>query len=164
MGKVVTKRYALSKRVRAPFQFVYEWCSQFHDDYDMLSGIRINERDILENTERRIIYTTPREGRKYASGEVFVIYPDPPNAWELESIGGKNQSSYSGYFHVTRIGKEEQEEVSQIDIIFNVRYKDPTKIPVKTEFLQDLGESWGKIVQGLEADYRSISTSNAKGK
>jgi hypothetical protein len=142
-----THTYQVSKVINAPLKFVYDWCTDFREDDNQITGSR-TQRKILQMTKRRVIYisTYEREGRMMSG--VNIVTLRPPTAWNLDYVGeGEDET---GRYKLTRLGPRK----TRLNMIFTEKYK-VSDAPTKEEDKRVTDQTWDKYVAALEKDYSS---------
>jgi hypothetical protein len=137
--------YHISKMIKAPLKFVYNWCVDFREDDPEIWGSK-TRRIILQKTKRRVIYvSTHRRGGKTTSA-VRIVTLRPPNAWHLDLFGQENDEI--GDYHLTSLDPRK----TRLDITFKVKYK-IANAPTKEKDTEQTNEVWDKYVTALERDF-----------
>jgi len=142
-----THTYQVSKVIKAPLKFVYDWCTDFREDDNQITGSK-TQRKILQKTKRRVIYisTYDREGRMMSG--VNIVTLRPPKAWNLEYVG--EEEDEIGRYKLTRLGPSK----TRLDMTFTEKYK-INDAPTKEEDKSVTDQTWDKYVARLEMDYSS---------
>ena len=142
-----TKSHTLhvSKVIRAPVRFVYEWCTDYRESDPKISGSKARRR-ILLKTEHRVIYlSTYRSGGKSRSA-VNIVTLNPSKSWHLDFVGDDDDEA--GDYVLTRLGPQK----TRLDMTFDEHYK-TRKSPTKAQDLKQTNEVWDKYVAALEDEY-----------
>lgn len=135
----------VSKTISAPFKFVYNWCTDFREDDNKITGSK-TKRTILQKTKQRVIYiSTYRRGGRTKSA-VNIVTLRPPNAWHLDFAGQEGEEI--GDYRLTSLGPGK----TRLDMTFKERYK-IREAPTREEDTKDINEIWDKYVAALERDY-----------
>ncbi len=134
--------------MKAPFAFAYEWCTDFREDDNKITGSS-TQRNILEKTKDRVIYTSRyrEEGKNWMRASIVSL--KPPYSWHLDAIG--DQSNEVGDYLLSRIGPTE----TRLDMKFKVTYKAQKNIQTKAEWEKDASEFWDKLIARLEKDHNN---------
>ena len=142
-----THTYHVSKVIKAPLKFVYDWCTDFREDDNQITGSK-TQRKILQKTKRRAIYisTYEREGRVMSG--VNIVTLRPPTAWNLDYVG--EEEDEIGRYKLTRLGPSK----TRLDMTFTEKYK-INDAPTKEEDKSVTDQTWDKYVARLEMDYSS---------
>jgi hypothetical protein len=142
-----THTYQVSKVINAPLKFVYDWCTDFREDDNQITGSK-TQRKILQITKRRVIYisTYEREGRMMSG--VNMVTLRPPKAWNLDYVG--EEEDEIGRYKLTRLGPGK----TRLDMTFTEKYK-ISDAPTKEEDKSVTERTWDKYVAALEMDYSS---------
>ena len=142
-----THTYHVSKVIKAPLKFVYDWCTDFREDDNQITGSK-TQRKILQKTKRRAIYisTYEREGRVMSG--VNIVTLRPPTAWNLDYVG--EEEDEIGRYKLTRVGPSK----TRLDMTFTEKYK-INDAPTKEEDKSVTDQTWDKYVARLEMDYSS---------
>ena len=142
-----THSYHLSRVFNAPLKFVYEWCTDYREDDNQITGSK-TQRKILQKTTRRVIYLSAyeREGKMITG--VNIVTLQPPNGWTLEYLG--EEEDETGKYQLTRLGPRK----TRLDMTFTDKYK-ISNSPTKEEDKSHTDQIWAKYVARLEMDYSS---------
>lgn len=142
-----THTYRVSKIINAPMKFVYEWCTDYQEDDNQITGSK-TQRKILQKTKRRAIYISSygKEG-KVISG-VNIVILRPPKAWNLDYVG--EEEDEFGKYKLARVGPNK----TRLDMTFTEKYK-ISNAPSKSEDKNHTDKLWDKYVARLEMDYAS---------
>ena len=137
--------FHVSKVINAPLKFVYNWCVDFREDDNKITGSK-TKRIILQKTKQRVIYIfTYKRGGKTISG-VDIVTLRPPNAWHLDLAGQEDDEI--GDYRLTRFGPRK----TRLDMTFKEKYK-IANAPTKEEDTKQTNEIWDKYIAALERDY-----------
>lgn len=135
----------VSKIISAPLKFVYNWCTDFREDDNKITGSK-TKRTILQKMKRRVIYiSTYRRGGGTRSA-VNIVTLRPPRAWHLDFAGQEGEEI--GDYRLTSLGRRK----TRLDMTFKERYK-IREAPTREEDTEDINETWDKYVAALERDY-----------
>jgi hypothetical protein len=139
--------YRVTKTINAPLKFVYNWCTDYREDDNELTGSKAQFK-ILQKTSRRVIYlrTLQREGK--TSIAVKMVTLRPPKAWFLDQVGDDEDAT--GVYTLTRLGPKR----TRLDMKFAENYK-ITDAPTREQDKKQTGQMWDKYVTALEKDYIS---------
>ncbi len=141
----------VSKEINAPLRYVYEWCTDFHEDDPKITGSK-SKRRIVEKTKKRAVYVMIYEG---ADGKeklaVNYVTLKPPNAWSLEQFGEEDYET--GEYRLKSLGKNR----ARIDMVFKESWKNIAKIPTIEEQVEGTNRVWDRYVAALERDYKAES-------
>ena len=139
--------YRVTKTVNAPLKFVYEWCTDYREDDNQITGSKAQFR-ILQKTNRRVIYlrTHERDGKTMICVKMVTLRP--PKAWYLDQVG--EDEDVIGIYKITRMGPEK----TRLDMTFTEKYK-ISDAPTKEEDRKNTDQMWDKYVAALEEDYAS---------
>src|SRR5208337_4078536 len=139
--------YRVTKTVNAPLKFVYEWCTDYREDDNQITGSKAQFR-ILQKTNRRVIYlrTHERDGKTMICVKMVTLRP--PKAWYLDQVG--EDEDVIGIYKITRMGPEK----IRLDMTFTEKYK-ISDAPTKEEDRKNTDQMWDKYVAALEEDYAS---------
>ena len=144
--KRITKgTYRISKIINAPLRFVYDWCTDFREDDYKMTGSK-SRRTFLERSRRLVVYAV-----RYPSGGgtklgVNIVTLRPPRGWHLDSYG--EEDNEFGDYRLTKLGPRR----TRLDMVFTEHWK-IAKVPLKAEYLKDIGRIWDKYAAALEKDY-----------
>ena len=144
-----TKRhtYRVTKTINAPLKFVYDWCTDYREDDNQITGSKAQFR-ILQKTNRRVIYLRTFEQDGKAMTGVKMVALRPPKAWYLDQVGEDEDAI--GIYKLTRVGPEK----TKLNMTFTEKYK-ISDAPTKEEDRNQTDQMWDKYVAALEEDYAS---------
>ena len=135
------------KTIKAPLKFVYNWCTDYREDDNELTGSKAQFR-ILQKTSRRVIYlrTLERDGKTMIGVKMVTLRP--PRAWYLDQVGDDEDAI--GVYRLTRA----EPEKTRLDMKFTEKYK-ISGAPTKEQDRKETDQMWDKYVAALEKDYAS---------
>jgi hypothetical protein len=142
-----THTYQVSKVINAPLKFVYDWCTDFREDDNQITGSK-TQRKILQKTKHRVIYISTHEGEGKMMSGVNIVTLRPPKARYLEHVG--EEEDEIGSYKLTRLGPGK----TRLDMTFTDKYK-ISDAPTKEEDKNHTDQMWGRFVAALETDYSS---------
>lgn len=142
-----THTYQVSKIINAPPKYVYDWCTDFREDDNQITGSK-TERKILQKTKRRVIYISIYERKGKMMSGVNMVTLRPPKAWYLEYVG--EEEDEIGSYRLTRLGPSK----TRFDMTFTEKYK-ISDAPTKEEDKRHTDQMWDKFVAALEIGYSS---------
>jgi len=139
--------YRVMKTIKAPLKFVYNWCTDYREDDNELTGSKAQFK-ILQKTSRRVIYlrTLERDGKTMIGVKMVTLRP--PKAWYLDQVGDDEDAI--GVYRLTRAEPEE----TRLDMKFTEKYK-ISGAPTKEQDRKETDQMWDKYVAALEKDYAS---------
>jgi len=137
--------YRVKKTFKAPPKFVYDWCTDYREDDNLITGSKAQLK-ILQKTKRRVIYvrTYERDGKTMIGVKMVTLRP--PKAWYLDQVG--EDEDVIGIYKLTRVGPEK----TRLDMTFTEKYK-ISDAPTKEEDRNHTDQMWAKYVAALEKDY-----------
>jgi hypothetical protein len=141
-----THTIRVSRVIKAPLRFVYNWCTDFREDDNKLTGSK-NRRKILQKNKRRVVYVTtyfPKPNKIRIGVNLVTLHP--PNSWHLDFIGEEDYEE--GDYHLTRLGSKK----TRLDMRFREQYR-VRNVPSAAEDKKGTEELWDKYVAALERDY-----------
>ena len=139
--------YRVKKTVNAPLKFVYNWCTDYREDDNQITG-SVTRFKILQKTNRRVIYLRTRKQHGKTVIGVKMVTLRPPKAWYLDQVG--EDEDVTAVYRLTRIGSER----TKLDMTFTEKYK-VSKAPTKEQDRKETDQMWDKYVAALEKDYAS---------
>jgi hypothetical protein len=139
--------YRVMKTINAPLKFVYNWCTDYREDDNELTGSKAQFK-ILQKTSRRVIYlrTLERDGKTLTAVKMVTL--QPPKAWYLDQVGEDEDAI--GIYKLTRAGAER----TKLNMKFTEKYK-VSDVPTKEQDRRQTDQMWDKYVAALEKDYGS---------
>ena len=139
--------YRVTKTINAPLKFVYDWCTDYREDDNQLTGSKVQFK-ILQKTNRRVIYLRTSRRNRIAMISVKIVTLRPPKSWHLDQVG--EDEDVTGIYELTRSGSGR----TRLDMTFTEKYK-ISDAPTKEEDKKSTDEMWDKYVAALEKDYTS---------
>ncbi len=140
-----THIYAVMKVINAPLRFVYDWCTDYREDDNQITGSK-TQRKILQKTKRRAIYVSTYERDGKTKIGVNIVKLMPPKAWYLEYVG--EEEDETGWYKLTRLGPHK----TRLQMKFTEKYK-INNTPTKEEDRNHTDQLWDKYVARLETEY-----------
>ena len=137
----------VSKVIEAPLNFVYNWCTDFREDDNKITGSK-TKRIILQNNKQRVIYISTYKVRGKTFSGVNIVTLRPPNAWHLDFAGQEDDEI--GEYRLTRITPRK----TRLNMTFKIKYKIANP-PTKREDTKSTSKFWDKYVAAVEKDYAS---------
>jgi len=144
-NRITSHTFRGSKTINAPLQFVYDWCTDFREDDNKITGSKA-QRKILEKTRQRVIYTSNYKSHGKPRNAVNIVSLRPPSAWHLDYLGDEDDET--GDYRLKRLGPKR----TRLDMVFTEKYK-IHNAPTKAQDLKHTNEVWDKCVAALEKDY-----------
>ena len=135
----------VSKIISAPLGFVYNWCTDFREDDNKITGSKTG-RIILQKTKRRVVYISAYRSSGRSRYGANIVTLRPPNAWHLDYAG--QEGDEIGHYRLTRLGPAR----TRLDMTFREKYK-IRDTPTKKEDAKQTSEIWDRYVVALERDY-----------
>lgn len=139
--------YRVTKIINAPLKFVYDWCTDYREDDNLITGSEAQFK-ILQKTDRRVIYLRTYERNGMTMIGVKMVRLRPPNAWHLDQVG--EDEDVIGIYKLTRV----ESERTRLDMRLTEKYKIGAT-PTKEEDRKITDQMWDKYVAALEKDYIS---------
>jgi hypothetical protein len=140
-----THSFRISKIIRAPLAFVYEWCTDFRESDSRITGSKV-KRKILLKTGRLVMYTSSYRSRGKPMIGVNIVSLRPPKRWHLDFLGDEDDET--GHYHLTRLGHGR----TRLDMSFTEHYR-IRRAPTKAQDMKHTNEIWDKYVSALEKEY-----------
>lgn len=144
-SRIISHTFRVSKTINAPLPVVYDWCTDFREDDNKITGGKA-QRKILEKTKQRVTYTSKYKSHGKPRSGVNIVLLRPPNAWHLDYLGDEDDET--GDYRLARLGPKR----TRLDMVFRERYKIPNA-PTKADDVKHTNEVWDKYVAALEKDY-----------
>ena len=135
----------VSKIINAPVRFVYNWCIDFREDDNKISGSK-TRRIIMQKTKRRVVYISAFRWARNPMFGVNMVTLRPPNRWHLDYVG--EEADEVGDYRLTRLGRGR----TRLDMTFKEKYK-IRGAPTRKEDMNQTNEIWDRYVAALERDY-----------
>jgi hypothetical protein len=140
-----THTYHVVKVINAPLRFVYDWCTDYREDDNQITGSKA-QRKILQKTKRRAIYVSTYERDGKTKIGVNIVKLTSPKAWYLEYVG--EEEDETGRYKLTSVGPRK----TRLQMSFTEKYK-INNAPTKEEDRKHVDELWDKYVARLEMEY-----------
>jgi hypothetical protein len=141
--------YVVTVKIRAPRQFVFEWCTDYTTNDGSISREGY-ERRILDRSSQTIVLEDLYDTRK---GWIWIrrtIRLMSPRGWHADSIGSDRALSVD--YSLTEIAGK----VTELRILARRRpYGIGTANPPKPVWERAVARNWSRFAKKLEADYRS---------
>jgi hypothetical protein len=151
-NQMTTCTYRVTKMINAPLRFVFNWCTDYREDDNGITGSK-TKRTILEKTKRRAVYMVQYpEGKQIKIGFNLVTL-NAPRSWHLNYFG-EDDDEIADYA-LARLGPQR----TRLDMVFTEKWK-IREIPEKPAYIKHISEIWDKYVAALERDY--AKTTNPK--
>ena len=141
----VSRTIHVSKIIKAPVGFVYNWCIDFREDDSKISGSK-TRRIVLQKTKRRSVYISAFTWAGRSRYGVNVVTLRPPNRWHLDYVG--EEADEIGDYRLTKLGPGR----TRLDMTFKEKYK-IRGAPTRKEEMKHTNEIWDRYVAALERDY-----------
>jgi hypothetical protein len=135
----------VSKIIRAPIRFVFDWCTDYRESDPKITGTK-SRRKILSRKENRVVYLSQYRMHGKPRSAVIVVTLYPHEAWHLDFIGDDDEEV--GEYVLKRLGPRK----TRLDMTFLERYT-MRGAPSKTQDIKATHEVWDKYVAALERDY-----------
>ena len=142
-----THHAQVTKTIKAPIKYVYEWCTDFRSDDGKLSSSKPRHEVIHVGSNRvvRIISrVTPIESPTVVVELVRLI---PPDAWHKEQIGVTDLDAVD--YKLARLGPGR----TRVTLSLTERWM-TRKHPTRSQWVRDANRFWDNLVAALEEDYR----------
>ena len=138
--------FEVTKLIRAPLKFVFEWCTDFReDDSEILMGSN-NKIQIVEKNESQVIRLVESATKFGVIKNRQVITLNPPNKWHVERVG--DESNMSGDYELT-----ESNSHTNLKMKFRTEYNMPEFVQTTEKRRERFGMMWDNIIKALENDY-----------
>ena len=143
---MVKSRYGhVSKAIKAPLGFVYDWCTDYREnDWDIFGG-NTREKILLKN-KHRVVYVQNYKKQGEPKSVVEVVTLHPPKAWHLDSIG--DDSGEVCDYTLTSLGPQK----TRLELKYRVDYN-VGKAPTEAQIVALTHRVWDKFIPLLERDY-----------
>ena len=138
--------------VRAPLEYVYDWCTDYRTDDARREGARFVRR-IRERTARRVVFEALADDAAGGNWSRVVVDRAPPDAWHAERRGNRREVSVD--YRLARRGPGS----TRLTIRLRRRSLVPERPrPSVAERRSAFRELWARLRRSLEADYRRSRT------
>jgi hypothetical protein len=140
-----THHAQVSKTIKAPIKYVYEWCTDFRSNDGKFSKTRHKVIHVGSDRVVRIIErVTPIESPKVAVELVRLI---PPYAWHKDQIGVTDLDSMD--YKLAGLGSG----LTRLTLSITERWM-TRKHPTRSQWVRNANKYWDSLVAALEEDYR----------
>ena len=142
-----THHAQVTKTIKAPIKYVYEWCTDFRSDDGKFSSSKPRYKVIHVGSDRvvRIIErVTPIESPTVVVELVRLI---PPDAWHKDQIGVTDLDAAD--YKLARLGSGR----TRVTVSLTERWMTRNH-PTRSQWVRDANEYWDNLVAALEEDYR----------
>jgi len=139
--------YQVTKTINAPLKFVYDWCTDYREDDNQITGLHVQFK-ILQKTKQRVIYLRTRKQNQRTMTAVKIVTLHPPKAWQLDQTGEDEDAL--GTYRLMRLGPTK----TRLNVRITERYK-INGAPSKDEDKKATDQMWSRYVAALEKEYTS---------
>ena len=146
---MVSRRYVLEKSFGAPLKFVYDWCTDFRDDDNRISGERA-QRKIISSSAGKVAWIAKSTSNGKKTEKIRVVTLMPPSRWHVDGYG--TQYDIVGDYVLKSAGRN----ITTLTMTFEVNYKTIEPEPGK-KWETDLGQEWDRFKFALERDYSALA-------
>ena len=139
----------MSKIIRAPIGYVYDWATDYTEEDNSIWGGKYS-KIILLKTSRKAVYAYYDEnlGRNPTLGIRVVTFHPSKCSWHLDYYGENNTET--GEYRLLNLGKNK----TRLEIILQSRWKHG-KSPSSRDFQKHANYVWDRYVTALERDCSS---------
>jgi len=137
--------FHVSKTIRAPLRFVYDWCTDYRESDPKITGSK-SKRKILLKNKHRVVYVVNYKSHGKPKSAVDVVTLHPPKAWHLDFTGDEDDEV--GDYGLASLGPRK----TRLSMKFQEHYK-IRGAPTKAQDVKSTHEVWDKYVAALERDY-----------
>jgi hypothetical protein len=138
----------VTKTIKAPIKYVYEWCTDFRSDDGKFSSSKPRYKVIHVGSDRvvRIIErVNPIKSPTVAVVELVRLIP--PDAWHKDQIGETDLDAVD--YKLTRLGSGR----TRVTLSLTERWM-TRKHPTRSQWVRNANKYWDNLVAALEEDYR----------
>ncbi len=142
-----THHARVTKTIRAPIKYVYEWCTDFRSDDGKFSRSKTRVKVIHVGSDRVVrirVRVTPIESPAVAVELVRLI---PPDAWHKETIDETDLDAVD--YKLARLGSGR----TRVTLSLTERWM-TRKHPTRSQWVRNGNKYWDNLVAALEEDYR----------
>jgi len=137
--------FHVSKTIRVPLRFVYNWCTDYRDTDPQITGSKSTRKVLIKN-KHRVVYLVSYRRLGKTRNAVDVVTLHPPKAWHLDFIGDEDDEF--GDYVLSSLGPRR----TRLDMTFTEHYK-VRNAPSKAQDTKQTHEIWDKYVAALEKEY-----------
>jgi hypothetical protein len=142
-----THEARLSKRIEAPLQYVYDWCTDFRTDDGKFSKSKPRYQ-VLRPSKDRVIRIRASGSPQSPVLALELIRLNPPKGWHVDQIDESDLETTE--YRLTRLGPRR----TRITLDIVERWM-TAKHPSRSEWVEGAGRYWDGLVDALEARHRS---------
>jgi len=145
-----TTTIRVSRVIRAPLRYVYDWCTDYRDDDGRFSKARSPPTyRVTQVSPRRVvrIRIAGGPGRDPAMA-VDLVRLNPPYSWHLDQIDETDQQSLD--YRLTSLGRKR----TRLQLLVTERWVTPD-FPTREELRTQVAGTWGRLGAAIEADFRA---------
>ncbi len=142
---MAVKNYNLSIVFEAPLIFVYQWCTDYREDDNKITGSN-TVRHFIERTAKKVVWINHgvKDGKDVEN--VRIVNLRPPNRWNVEGMG--ERYNIEGKYSLKSAGRNR----TRLLMSFRIHYKAGPAEEKKT-WGKELNLEWSKYKAALERDY-----------
>ena len=145
-----SQTFHVSKIINAPLKFVYDWCVDYREDDNKITGSD-TEMSIVQRTKRRVLFITSDKDGAKAINSINIVTLKQPNGWHLDFAGPVADEDVG--YKLKRLGPKK----TRLDLKVKVDYKIPSP-PTKEEGETGTSQKWDKLIAALEREYASSNS------
>lgn len=142
---ITTCTYRVTKIIKAPLRFVFNWCTDYREDDNKITGSK-SKRTILEKTKRRVVYIIQYPDRKQIKTGFNLVTLDASRSWHLDYFS-QDDDEIADYA-LSRLGPQR----TRLNMVFTEKWK-TREVPKKAAYTKHINGIWDKYVAALEGDY-----------
>jgi hypothetical protein len=145
-----TQRIRVSKVVRAPASYVFDWCTDYRsDDWKVARpGTRPRFRVVKLSPHRVLRIRVTDRGRPDPDVAVDLVRLEPPDRWHTDQIDEEEIETVD--YRVTPIGRGR----SRLEVHVTDRWMTPRFLS-RAETAQRVNGAWDRYVRLIEARYQA---------
>ena len=142
-----THHAQVTKTIKAPIKYVYEWCTDFRSDDGKFSSSKRRSKVIhvgSDHVVRIFERVTPIESPTVV---VELVRLTPPDAWHKDQIGVTDLDAVD--YKLARLDSGR----TRVTVSLTERWM-TRKHPTRSQWVRNANRYWDTLVAALEEDYR----------
>jgi hypothetical protein len=144
-----TTTVRVTRVIKAPSRYVYDWCTDYRSDDGRLSGARQRPSFRVIRISPRLVVrirVAPGPGRDPPIA-VELIRLSPPRSWHMDQIDETDQQSVD--YRVSAVGRAR----TRLQLLSTERWLTP-EFPTPEALRAQIARTWARFAGAIEADYR----------
>jgi hypothetical protein len=136
----------ITKTVKAPIEYVYDWFTDFRSDDGRFSKSKPRFKVIRVGSDRVVRIRTVGAGSENPAVAVELVRLLPPDAWHVDQIDDTDLDAVD--YKLARLGPRR----TRVTLSITERWMTP-KHPSRNEWVQSTSKFWDSLVAAVQADF-----------